>query len=122
MVEKFDLDLIARPQSIISNRLPGKLKIKNVMVKYVHKKTMEKLLPEDLLQRPKEGFVQPVYAWMHGELRGWVERNLDLLAGDIINLDYVESLKKTFQSGDQALNAKVWNLVCFSLWCQGQRA
>ena len=31
-------------------------------------------------------------------------------------------LKKAFKSGDQTLNAKVWNLVCFSLWYQGQRA
>jgi len=105
-----------------TNRLPGKFKIKNGMVKYIHKKTMGKLLPENLLQRPKEGFVQPIYSWMHGELRGWIEVNLDLLAGDILNLDYVDSLKKTFQSGDQTLNEKVWNLVCFSLWYQGQRA
>ena len=46
------------------------MKIRDGMVKRVHKAAMEKLLPEDLLKRPKEGFVQPIYTWMHGSLEG----------------------------------------------------
>ncbi|MCP4112651.1 MAG: asparagine synthase (glutamine-hydrolyzing) [Desulfobacteraceae bacterium] len=99
-----------------SNRLPGKLKIKNGIVKHVHKMAMKKLLPEDLLQRPKEGFVQPVYSWMHGSLKGWTERNLDSLSEDIFNLDYVKNLKKAFQSGEHSLDARIWNLICFNIW------
>jgi asparagine synthase (glutamine-hydrolysing) len=99
-----------------SNRLPGNLKIKNGIVKYIHKKAMERLLPIDLVQRPKEGFVQPIYSWIHGELKGWVEERLDSLDAEIFNLEYVKTLKGTFQSGDQAVNSKVWNLVCFGLW------
>jgi asparagine synthase (glutamine-hydrolysing) len=103
-----------------SNKLPGRLKISNGIVKYIHKKTMQRLLPGDLLERPKEGFVQPVYSWMHGQLRGWAQSNLDSLPGDIFNSDYIESLKKAFKSGDQSLNPKIWNLVCFGLWFHGQ--
>ncbi|MDY6972104.1 MAG: asparagine synthase C-terminal domain-containing protein, partial [Thermodesulfobacteriota bacterium] len=102
-----------------ANRLPGKLKIKNGVVKYIHKRAMEKLLPEDLLQRPKEGFVQPIYSWMHGSLKGWVEESLDLLSGDFFDLEYVKDLKRTFQSGNETVNAKIWNLVCFALWHKG---
>lgn len=101
-----------------ANRLPGKFKIKNGINKYIHKKAMQKILPEDLLQRPKEGFVQPIYSWMHGGLKGWVEDNLDLLPRDVFNLEYVKNLKKGFQAGDQTLNARIWNLVCFGLWYQ----
>ncbi len=104
-----------------SNRLPGNLKIKNGIVKYIHKKAMERLLPVDLVQRPKEGFVQPIYSWIHGELKGWVEKRLDSLDAEVFNLDYVKKLKGRFQSGDQAVNSKVWNLVCFGLWYQGNQ-
>jgi len=104
-----------------SNRLPGKFKIKNGINKYIHKKAMQKLLPRDLLHRPKEGFVQPIYSWMHGSLKGWVEDNLDSLPKDVFNLEYVKNIKKGFQSGDQTLNAKIWNLVCFGLWYQENR-
>ena len=102
-----------------ANRLPGKVKIKNGINKYIHKKAMKKILPEDLLQRPKEGFVQPIYSWMHGSLKGWVEDNLNSLPGDVFNSEYIKNLKNGFQSGDQTLNAKIWNLVCFNLWFRG---
>jgi asparagine synthase (glutamine-hydrolysing) len=102
-----------------SNRLPGTLKIKNGINKYIHKKAMEKLLPGDILQRPKEGFVQPIYSWMHSSLKEWTCRQLDQLSESIFNLDYVENLKMQFESGNSANNAKIWNLVCFSLWFKG---
>ena len=101
-----------------SNKLPGNFKIKNGVVKYIHKMAMEKLLPKDILQRPKEGFVQPIYSWMHGALKGWVDRRLNALPGEIFELDYVKALKRRFHSGDQTLNAKIWNLVCFGLWLE----
>lgn len=104
-----------------SNRLPGRLKIKNGIVKYIHKRTMERLLPRELVQRPKEGFVQPIYSWMHGTLKGWVEESLDSLPGNIFNLDYVRDLARVFQSGDQSINAKIWNLACFGLWWKVNR-
>jgi asparagine synthase (glutamine-hydrolysing) len=99
-----------------ANRLPGKFKISNGIVKYIHKKAMDKLLPEDLLKRPKEGFVQPIYSWMHGSLKNWVAHNIDSLPSDMFNMAHIKKLKNRFQVGDQTLNAKVWNLVCFSIW------
>lgn len=104
-----------------SNRLPGKFKIKNGIVKYIHKKAMEKLLPKDLVERPKEGFVQPVYSWMHGSLKGWVEEHLNSLPIDVFNPQYVKNLKMAFLTGDQTLNARIWNLVCFGLWYEGNQ-
>ena len=101
-----------------SNRLPGKFKIRNGIVKYIHKRAMEKLLPRDLVQRKKEGFVQPIYSWMHGALKGWVEQHLDSLRGEIFDLSYVKKLKRRFWTGDQTVNAKIWNLVCFAIWYQ----
>jgi len=102
-----------------TNRLPGNLKIRNGTNKYIHKKAVEELLPADSVNRPKEGFVQPIYPWMHGVLRDWVEEQLDSLSSEFFNLDYVKDLRHRFQAADQGKNAKVWNLVCFSLWYQG---
>ncbi len=102
-----------------ANSLPGELKIKNKTVKYIQKKAMKRVLPQELLERPKEGFVQPIYTWMHGSLRKWVEDKLDSLPREIFNLKYVENLKREFQSGKQYLNAKIWNLVCFNIWFEG---
>lgn len=99
-----------------ANSLPYDYKIHNGINKYIHKKAMEKLIPRGIIERPKEGFVQPIYSWMHGSLKGWVKDNLNDLPRDIFNLDYVKALEKDFDSADNNINNKVWNLVCFSIW------
>ena len=99
-----------------ANRLPGKLKVKNGIVKYIHKTTMERLLPRDLVERPKEGFVQPIYSWMHGPLKRWIQESLDMLPESFFNKSYLKNLVIRFKSGDIGQNAKIWNLVCFGIW------
>jgi len=86
------------------------------VTKHILKKSLEGLLPDDLLHRPKEGFVQPIYAWMHGSLRQWTLDRLAELPADIVRSDYVAQLGKHLTDGDSSVNAKVWNLVCFSIW------
>ena len=98
------------------NRLPGGIKIKNGSVKYILKKAAEKILPTDIVQRPKEGFVQPIYSWMHGQLREWVGSWLSTLPKEIFDLSYVKSLQRGFESGDRSFDAKIWNLTCFAIW------
>jgi asparagine synthase (glutamine-hydrolysing) len=102
-----------------ANRLPGKLKILNGVVKHVHKLAMERLIQRDLVERPKEGFVQPIYSWMHGRLRGWTLEILDGLPRDMFNSEYVRDLINLFRAGNQDVNAKIWNLACFGLWFRG---
>lgn len=100
----------------LANSLPGNMKIKNGITKYIHKKSLEGLLPDDLLHRPKEGFVQPIYSWMHGPLRAWTLDALQTLPGKWFQPGALEKLTSGFIAGDTKLNAKIWNLVCFSLW------
>jgi len=38
--------------------------------KYLMKKAMEPFLPQDILYRPKMGFVTPISAWFRGPLAG----------------------------------------------------
>jgi asparagine synthase (glutamine-hydrolysing) len=99
-----------------ADRLPGRLKIKNGAVKYLHKLAVSKLLPEELIQRPKEGFVQPVYSWMRGPLQEWVKERLDGLPPWVFNREYIDSLQEAFRSGTAGLEAKIWNLICFGLF------
>ncbi|RJQ72934.1 MAG: asparagine synthase (glutamine-hydrolyzing) [Desulfobacteraceae bacterium] len=100
----------------LANSLSGKMKIKNGITKYIHKKALTGLLPDDLLHRPKEGFVQPIYSWMHGTLRPWVLEELRSLPSKWIQEASLSKLIAGFQAGDTKLNAKIWNLVCFALW------
>jgi asparagine synthase (glutamine-hydrolysing) len=105
-----------------ADKLPGRLKIKNGVVKNVHKLAVQKLLPVELVQRPKEGFVQPIYSWMQGALKGWVMNHLEGMPSQWFNKEYVRNLKLAFQQGHPEVQAKVWNLVCFRIWLEGLAA
>jgi len=48
--------------------LPARLRLRGGQGKYLLKKSLEGRLPDDILYRPKQGFVTPVSAWLRGPL------------------------------------------------------
>jgi asparagine synthase (glutamine-hydrolysing) len=50
---------------LISNTM----KVKNFSTKYILKKSMERLLPREIIYRKKEGFPTPISEWLRDELR-----------------------------------------------------
>jgi asparagine synthase (glutamine-hydrolysing) len=53
-----------------AGRLPVAQRIHGNSGKYLMKKAMEAYLPQDILYRPKMGFVTPISAWFRGPLAG----------------------------------------------------
>lgn len=51
-------------------RLPVAQRIRGNSGKYIMKKAMEPYLPQDILYRPKMGFVTPISSWFRGALAG----------------------------------------------------
>lgn len=102
------------------NRLPGRYKIGGgpggPINKRILKLAVADLLPEELLARPKEGFVQPIYTWMHGALKDWTLDCLDGLPGELFRAAALAGLRQRFLAGDTGVNAKIWNLACLGLW------
>ncbi len=50
--------------------LPENMRIKGVQGKWLMKQAMRRYLPEDVLFRPKQGFVTPIAQWFRGPLAG----------------------------------------------------
>ncbi len=102
-----------------ANRLPGDFKIHQGINKYVHKLAMRGLVPEDLLTRPKEGFVQPIYSWMDTCLKSWVQEALAperLSRHGWFRPEYVAGILNEHYSGAVNHSARIWNLLCFQTW------
>ncbi len=53
----------------LAARLPVKFKQRGREGKWVFKKAMEGILPNNVIYRPKTGFGAPLRAWLHGPLR-----------------------------------------------------
>ena len=104
-----------------SLQLPHALKYRNGEKKYLLKKLAYRYVPQELLDRPKHGFMIPVFKWMKNELNPLVS---DLLSENyinnqgIFNHSGIASLMKSFESsGDRFLNGHmIWNLFVFQLW------
>jgi len=99
--------------------IPGELKIKNGIVKYILKQALVPLLPEEIINRPKEGFVLPIFDWMTDKLKDYI---LSVLSKDrlhkhnLFNEEFVFDLIEDYYSGNHKNSAKIWNLVCFQVW------
>jgi asparagine synthase (glutamine-hydrolysing) len=56
--------------------LPGSLKIRNGETKYILKRAAARYFPEEMIHRPKEGFLMPVAQWVLAGLKPWVRETL----------------------------------------------
>jgi len=97
----------------------GDTKIRNGNVKDILKHSLKALLPEEIIKRPKEGFVLPVFDWMVEKLKDFC---MDVLSENrlrrhgFLNADVVKDILGKYCSGERGSAARVWNLMMFQLW------
>jgi asparagine synthase (glutamine-hydrolysing) len=99
--------------------IPSSMKIRNGNVKDILKKTVEPLLPEGITERPKEGFVLPIFDWMVEKFKDYSMEILSekrLRKHNLLNIDIVKDILQGFYSGNRSNAGKVWNLMMFQIW------
>src|SRR6185369_6842174 len=52
--------------------VPAHMRLRNGTTKYLLKEAMRGVLPDGIIDRPKQGFAVPVAQWFRGELSGFV--------------------------------------------------
>lgn len=99
--------------------LPAEWKIAAGNGKYIFKKTVEPLVPAEILWRPKMGFVMPLQQWFRGVLRPVFEREV-LQAPDAGLIDRQEAARLLGQhvSGKRNRDRWLWNLLVLQLWAR----
>ena len=99
--------------------LPSSLKIKHGRRKHVLKEVAARLLPRDLLDRPKQGFGVPLGVWFRGDLR---ELFADTLLAPLsatnqyFQRPFVRRLLDEHLSGRRDHTLRLWQLVVFERW------
>jgi asparagine synthase (glutamine-hydrolysing) len=96
--------------------LPSRLKHHRGEGKYILKKTLEPLLPNDVLYRPKMGFAVPLARWFRGPLAERVRESLlgeRLASTGMFNRDFLEHLIDSHQSGRRDYSAPLWSIMMF---------
>lgn len=80
--------------------------------KRVLKKAVRGLIPDELIDRPKQGFGVPVYEWMFAELGARARQELEEFCDATDFLDRAEVLR-LFDAG---YRTEVWYLLNFAMW------
>jgi asparagine synthase (glutamine-hydrolysing) len=101
-------------------RVPAHLRLREGATKYLLKRAMRGVLPDDIIDRPKHGFAVPLARWFRGELAGFTR---DLLFSDtcrqrgLFDAAYVERLLTLHQRG-RDIDLQLWTLLSLELWCR----
>ena len=100
-------------------RLPGRLKLRGLTTKWIFKKTVERLLPKDIIYRRKEGFSIPIKHWLRVELRDMMEDYLSekRIAGEgLFRPEPIRAMIDAHVGGRENYSHQLWALLMFEIW------
>jgi asparagine synthase (glutamine-hydrolysing) len=98
--------------------LPENFKVRGLKTKFLAKKTLEGLVPQEILDRKKAGFPVPYARWMRTELKDWVHDILfdrETMDRGYFDKNSIEQIVK--QDSDRGTYPKeIFSLVALELW------
>jgi asparagine synthase (glutamine-hydrolysing) len=88
--------------------IPEQIKTKNGVLKYILKKAVRGVIPDELIDRKKQGFAVPVYEWYHTKFGEYVAKEMK---------DFCENTDLfQFEGVSPFLKRRGWALLNVALW------
>jgi asparagine synthase (glutamine-hydrolysing) len=103
----------------LAARVPSRLKLRGGLTKYILRKALSGVLPNDILKRPKKGFGIPIGDWFRGRLRDALQDTLHerrIRDGGVLNPRAVQTLIDDHLSGRRDNRKPLWTLFMFENW------
>jgi asparagine synthase (glutamine-hydrolysing) len=100
--------------------IPAGWKLRRGRTKHIFVKALRGWLPDEILNRPKQGFAVPLDRWFRGPLRTLYR---EILLSDtcrkrgIFDPEFLHQLFARQEQGRQ-LDPHIWTLLSFELWCR----
>lgn len=100
-------------------RIPARMKMKGLETKHIFKQAVRNLVPDEILNRTKQGFGLPIQKWINQELRSYIK---DVLFSartrerGYFKQDYVELLYKEHDRARRDNTGPLWTLFMLELW------
>jgi asparagine synthase (glutamine-hydrolysing) len=99
--------------------IPEKWKTKNGVAKYLLKKAVEGIIPDDIIYRKKMGFAAPMADWLRGEFGHHVEQAVlssKLLQRGFFNVDYIRAMFVDHRNQRRDTSLYIWTLFNLTSW------
>jgi asparagine synthase (glutamine-hydrolysing) len=92
--------------------IPQSAKVRNGTLKHILKKAVRGLIPDELIDRKKQGFGVPVYEWFFDKLGAYARKELDFFC---THTDYLDR-EQVFRLLDSGNGPQAWYLLNLALW------
>jgi asparagine synthase (glutamine-hydrolysing) len=103
--------------------LPAGLKRRGDTGKWLLRRVLDRYVPKDLIDRPKQGFGLPVREWLQGPLKDWAKDLLHddtTIIGDHVDLPAVRQVWNEHQQGVDH-NNRLWVILMLVAWAREWR-
>lgn len=100
-------------------RIPARMKMKGLDTKHIFKRAVRGLVPDEILNRTKQGFGLPIQKWINQELRSYIKDVLfDRRTKDrgYFKQDYIELLYDEHDRARRDNTGPLWALFMLELW------
>lgn len=101
--------------------IPLDLKIKNRVPKYILKKAVKGIIPDNIINRKKQGFGAPITEWIMKEIAPQIEEVIfhsGLVERGFFNYDWIRQIFEQHKKGQGDYSVYIWSLFNLSLWYQ----
>lgn len=85
------------------------------------RQAMAHVLPQEIMNRRKQGFSSPEASWYRGANADYVREMLlggELAAADYLDADFIRSTVEAHMSGRKNNRLLIWSLLSFEQWCR----
>jgi asparagine synthase (glutamine-hydrolysing) len=100
-------------------KIPAELKLKGTETKYIFKKAMEGIVPNEILYREKQGFGVPINEWINSQLKDRIHGILSekrTLERGYFNAKYIQTLLDEHAKNRRDHSHALWILWMLELW------
>lgn len=100
-------------------RLPANYWRRDGQGKWIVRQVLDRYVPRELVERPKQGFGIPVAEWLRGPLRDWAD---DLLSADALRRDGlfdaapIVTAWSEHRAGTRNWAPSLWSVLMFQAW------
>lgn len=102
-----------------SFKIDSKIKIKGNTPKYILKKAVEGIIPNEIIYRKKKGFAAPMNIWLRNELKDYVHFylfNSKIHKLNLFNKNFIKFLLESNLSSRYDFVQNTWNLLNLFMW------
>lgn len=99
--------------------LPSRLAIHDGKGKQVLRDVLDRHVPRQLTERPKQGFVPPLAEWLRGPLRDWSQALIssDRLSADgLLDPEPIRAMWEEHLKGQRNWHFELWNVLMLQSW------